>query len=73
MKREEFLTALKEALETKTELKDDTVLASVEEWDSLAMIMSLALFNKHLGQKVSAKDARDAKTVGDLLNLGKYD
>ena len=42
----------------------------MEEWDSLAMITTLALFKKHLGLNISADDLKKCQNVSDILNLG---
>jgi acyl carrier protein len=75
MKRSEFLTALIEAIEVESDVTETTALANIGEWDSLAAVTALALFNKKLGLKVTASDVKDCKTISDLLDLGnsKYE
>lgn len=75
MKKEEFLKKIIEAVEIEEEINENTLLEEIEEWDSLAAVTTLALFNKCLGLKVAASDIKDAKTVGDILKCGneKYE
>lgn len=71
MKKEEFLKKIIKAVEIEEEINESTGLEEIEEWDSLAAITTLALFNKHLGIKIAASDIKDAKTIGDILKLGE--
>lgn len=71
MKKEEFLKKIIDAVEIEEEINENTELEEIEEWDSLAAVTTLALFNKHLGIKITANDIKDAKTIGDILKLGE--
>jgi acyl carrier protein len=75
MKRQEFFDKFLYMLDAEGEIAESTELASIKEWDSLVMVSTLALFNRNLGLKVSASDVNNAKTVGDILDLGssKYE
>lgn len=71
MKKEEFLQKIIDAVEIEEEIDENTSLEDIEEWDSLAAVTTLALFNKFLGVKISASNIKDAKFVGDILKLGE--
>lgn len=69
MKKEEFLKKMIEAIEIEDEIDEKTILTDIVEWDSLAAVTTLALFKKHLGLKIPAIQVKQAKTIGDILNL----
>ena len=75
MKKEEFLKKIIEAVEIERDINENTKLEEIEEWDSLAVITVLALFNKFFKIKINAVIIQNAKTVGDILKLGsgKYE
>lgn len=75
MKREEFLKLFVDKNEIEADINESTELETIEEWDSLAAVTTLALFFKNLGIKINASSLKDCKTVGDLLDLGneKYE
>lgn len=70
MKRSEFLENIIEVVEIENEVTESTVLADIKEWDSLAAVTTLALFNKKLGLKIPASEIAKCATVADLLDLG---
>ncbi|OFW87463.1 MAG: hypothetical protein A3B66_04495 [Alphaproteobacteria bacterium RIFCSPHIGHO2_02_FULL_46_13] len=70
MKRSEFLENIIEVVEIENEVTESTVLADIKEWDSLAAVTTLALFNKKLGLKIPASELAKCTTVADLLDLG---
>lgn len=67
MTQAEFCEEMQEVLQTDAELTPETVLGDLEEWDSLAMMATMAFFDKSFGIKVGLKDFREAKTIGDLM------
>lgn len=70
MKRSEFLESIIEVVEIENEVTESTVLADIGEWDSLAAVTTLALFNKKLGLKIAASEIAKCVTVADILDLG---
>lgn len=50
-------------------LVPDTVLADLEEWDSIAHISFVAVLGDEFNKTVSGADIKAQKTVGDLLKL----
>lgn len=73
MKRSEFLEEIKEKLEIEQDIDENTSLVDIEEWDSLAAVTVLAMFKRNFDLGVSASSIKDAKTVKDILDLGKYE
>ena len=68
MTKEEFLVQMQDVLQTETELKADTVLDELEEWDSLAIMATMAFLDKHFGVKMKLYDFRELNTMGDLMS-----
>ena len=69
MTKNEFLAALEDMLQTDTELAEDTPLAGMEEWDSLAFMVLIAFFDKNFGKKLTFEDLSACKTPGALMLL----
>lgn len=68
---ENFIEKLVDVLDTEEELTAATVLADLEEWDSLSFVSFLAFANATYGKKIVPADVRNARTVEDLYNLIK--
>ena len=66
MNKSEFLNEMVDVLQTEDELSFDTVLADLEEWDSLAVMATMAFLNNSFGVKTTIKDYKDMKTIGDI-------
>ena len=67
MNKEEFIEKFTDVLQTEEELKEDTVLEDLYEWDSLSKMATMAFFDKELGIKVSFNEIGEFKTVGDVI------
>ncbi len=63
---EEFLTEMRDVLQTDTELNLDMVLGDLEEWDSLSIMATMAFIDKNFGVKLRVADIKAMKTIGDL-------
>lgn len=70
MLRSEFLELIIENIEPEVAVNETSILADIEEWDSLAAVTTLALFKKHLGLNIAAENLKTCKTLRDVLNLG---
>lgn len=66
MTKEEFLTEMQDVLQTEEELSFETVLDSLDEWDSLSVMATMAFLEKSFGVKTTMKDYKDIKTIGDI-------
>jgi acyl carrier protein len=72
MNDQEIITALAEILEMEAgELSNDTVLDTVDTWDSLATISFIALVDEKTGHVLAGDDLQKATTIGDLVALAK--
>ena len=69
MTRNEFLGALQDMLQTDAALSEDTPLAGLEEWDSLAFMVVIAFFDKNFAKKLTFEDLSASKTPAALINL----
>lgn len=50
-------------------LTPDTVLADLDEWDSIALISFIALMDDEFGKVVRGSAVKEQKTVSDLMAL----
>ncbi len=69
MNREEFLTKLKDILQTEADITFSTDLFDIDEWDSLSMITTVAFLDNECGQKVTVKDVQEIDTVEQLAKI----
>lgn len=69
MSDKEFLEIMGEILDTDKDLTMDTVLDTVEEWDSLSYVMFQAQMLAKVQKKMIPSDVKKAKTIGDLYAL----
>ena len=67
MTKDEFLVEMQDVLQTEDTLTADTVLADLAEWDSLAMMATMAFLDKSFGAKVGLKDFKEMNTMSDLM------
>lgn len=68
MDKKEFLSILKDVIETEEELSEGVVLDELDEWDSLAAMAVMAFFNKTFSVKLLPAEIKNMSTVADLLN-----
>lgn len=66
MTKEEFLVQMQDVLQTEAELTMETALSELDEWDSLAMMATMAFLDKHFGVKVGIRDFKAMSTMGDI-------
>lgn len=66
MTNEEFCVQMQDVLQTDAELRMETVLADLDEWDSLSMMATMAFADKNFGVKLSMADFRAMNTMADL-------
>lgn len=67
MTKEEFLEQMQDVLQTDDALTAETVLDDLSEWDSLAMMATMAFLDKNFGVKVGVKDFMYMNTMSDLM------
>jgi acyl carrier protein len=68
---EEFMVKMIDLLDTEIEISSKTLLADIEEWDSLSFVSFLAMGNASYNKKISPEDVKTAKTIEDLYLLVK--
>lgn len=71
IKKEEFLNNLKEALEVEDDetLTVDTNLKDLEEYDSLSVLVIVAMVDKKFKKQISSSDFKKVTTVNSLISL----
>lgn len=68
--KEKIVALLEEILEMDAgSLKEDSLLDSLNDWDSLAVISFIAAVDEHYGHMLNGDDLQKAKTIGDLVAL----
>ena len=68
MTTEEFMVRLRDVLQTDADLSTDTVLADLEEWDSLAQMATMSFLNRDFGVKTNIAELAALGTVADLAH-----
>ena len=71
MTQQELLTHIQDALQRDDELKVEMNLQDLEEWDSLAIVSLISLYDTHFGISVTGNTLRDCQKVGDLITIVK--
>ncbi len=70
MSEQEKIAMLEEAWEMdEGSLAADTILADVEEYDSMAKLSLIVLMDDEFGVKLSGDTIKSFKTVSDILHL----
>lgn len=70
MTKKEFLELFKNQLQnSKEEVNEMTNFRNLEDWDSMASLLIIAMFDDDLNINLSAEDLSSCSTVGDLMKL----
>lgn len=70
MVQEEKIALLEDMLELDNgSLKPETVLADIDEYDSMAKLSLIVLMDDECGKKLTGEQIRDFKTVQDILDF----
>ena len=68
MTQEEKIALLEDMLELDGgSLKPEMELTSIDEYDSMAKLSLIVLFDEECGKKLTGEQIRTFKTVGDIL------
>lgn len=71
MTQEQFLAQLSDAIQRDEILSADMRLDSIEEWDSLAIVSLISLYDQLFKLQVNGNALRECQSVQDLINLAK--
>ena len=66
MSKEDFLVKMQDVLQTDAELKMETVLGELDEWDSLSMMATMAFLDKDFGVKLKIAEIKTFVNIGDI-------
>ena len=64
---ENFLSATD--FQNPVEVTGDTVLTDLPEWDSLAALGVIVMFDMEYGKTITGEDLKKTRTLGDLYQL----
>ena len=68
MEKVDKLNILATAMDVDVEeLKDDVVLSSFDEWDSLAALSFMSLLYNKLQKRITPAEVKELKTVADAI------
>lgn len=67
MKKEDFIKELVEELEIESKLTFDTDLKSLDEWDSMTVMMLIGYVSDSFDVKLTAEDIEKLTTVDSLV------
>ena len=69
MSQEEKLSLIEETLDVEAgSLSADTILANVNEYDSMTKLSLIVMFDDECGKKLTGEMLRTFKTIGDIMN-----
>lgn len=69
MTQEEKLSLIEETLDVEAgSLSADTILANVNEYDSMTKLSLIVMFDDECGKKLTGEMLRTFKTIGDIMN-----
>ena len=67
MTKNEFLEKLSEDLEFDENLQVNDVLTDLEDWDSMAVMVTIAFVSQHFKIQLTGQDFEEIISVEDLL------
>lgn len=68
MSTQEKLSMLEEMLELdEGSLKEEMKLSEIEEYDSMAKLSLIVLFDEECGKKLTGEQIRTFQTIGDII------
>lgn len=69
MSNQEKLEKLAEIMDLEVEeIKEDAILADIDEWDSVAALSFIAMMDEEFGKAVKGAEIRQFVTIQDVLN-----
>ena len=67
MTTQEKIALIEDVLELPGKLTPETILVDLPEYDSMAKLSIIVMFDDELGKKLTGEQIRTFKTVGDIL------
>ena len=67
MTKDDFLEKLSEDLEFDENLQVNDVLVDLDDWDSIAVMVTIAFVSQNFGIQLTGQDFEEITTVEDLL------
>ena len=67
--KQDFLNSLTEVMQLKTHLTGNEILCDIEEWDSMAILAIISMFELELNINLTSDDLRNIKSISDLIKL----
>lgn len=69
MNKKELLIKIKDLLLRKDPINPSMKLSEIEEWDSLAIISVISLYDKNFSKVITIEKINKCETIRDLINL----
>ncbi len=69
IKQAELLEHIADAIQREGTLEPNMELENLEEWDSLAIVSMIALYEHLFGLKTTGNALRECKTIADVLKI----
>jgi acyl carrier protein len=68
---EDFITNFYEILDDteKHEIKESTDFKNLDEWDSMAALMLIAMVDEKYEKQINGADIKESLTITDLYNI----
>ena len=63
------INLISEALDTDVELTPETLLGSIDEWDSMGTIAIIAMLDRNFDVRLTAEQLTEVKSVSDILTF----
>ncbi len=72
MTQEQFLQRLKEEIQLQNDLHANDMLSDIHEWDSLAMLATLSVFDE-MGINIEIDELESCISIKDILKKAGFD
>ncbi|EAI4828558.1 TPA: acyl carrier protein [Campylobacter lari] len=69
MTKRQFLEKLEELLQIDYSLEENMILEKIQEYDSLALLSIVTLFDTEFNIFIQGKTLKECKTVKDIIEL----
>ena len=67
MKKDEFISRLKEELELESEVNNSTQLKELDEWDSMTAMVLIGFVSDNFSLTLTADDIKEMTTIDSLI------